>query len=130
MTNKHTGSCHCGAVRFEVDLEAPPKGASRCNCSICARVAQTSAIVKPTAFTLLTSEGALSSYEWGGKTAKRFFCTTCGIHAFARGYLEQVGGDYVSVNLNCVDDLDVSRLEVVHQSSSRARWDSHAASAP
>ena len=69
----YAGSCHCGAVQFRVtaDLAA---GAGRCNCSICTKVSQTGGIVKPEAFQLVSSEEALSSYEWGGRTSKRFFC--------------------------------------------------------
>ena len=33
---KHTGGCHCGAVRFEVMADVQ-KGAGRCNCSICTK---------------------------------------------------------------------------------------------
>jgi hypothetical protein len=46
MSEKHTGSCHCGAVRFEVDADVK-KGASRCNCLH----------VKPAAFRLLSLAG-------------------------------------------------------------------------
>ena len=49
----HAGGCHCGAVRFEVTLE-PDFKASRCNCSICTKVAQTGVIVKPAAFRLVS----------------------------------------------------------------------------
>jgi hypothetical protein len=120
-TKKHTGSCHCGAVRFEVELDVAA-GASRCNCSICTKVGITSAIAKPSAFTLLSDEAALGSYEWGGKTAQRYFCKTCGIHCFGRGYLEQVGGAYVSVNLNTVDDLEVSELKVSYWDGRHDNW--------
>ena len=42
----HRGGCHCGAIRFEVELVTGFHG-SRCNCSICAKTAATGAIVKP-----------------------------------------------------------------------------------
>ncbi|HKQ71223.1 MAG TPA: aldehyde-activating protein, partial [Polyangiaceae bacterium] len=78
-TSKCAGGCHCGAVRFEADIDWS-KGAGRCNCSICTKIAQTGAIVKPTAFRLLTGEESLSSYEWAAKISRRFFCKHCGVH--------------------------------------------------
>src|SRR5947207_2396036 len=74
----YRGSCHCGAVRFEcvADLGA---GGSRCNCSICTRTSVLSGIVKPDAFSSLVPEERLSSYEWGAKISRRFFCKQCGV---------------------------------------------------
>lgn len=120
-TKKHVGSCHCGAVRFEVDVD-PGARIGRCNCTICRRTAVTSAIVKPAAFRLLSGEGNLGRYEWGGRVAKRFFCKTCGIHCFAPGHLEQLGGDYVSVNLNCIDNLEVDEAKVVYWDGRHDNW--------
>ena len=118
---KHPGSCHCGAVRFEALLDLS-NGGSRCNCSVCTKTAVTSAIVKPAAFTLLTDESALGTYAWGGKTATRFFCKSCGVHCFGRGFLAEVGGDYVAVNLNCVDDIDVNDLQVINWDGRHDNW--------
>jgi hypothetical protein len=126
---KHTGTCHCGAVRFEVELDLGA-GASRCNCSVCTKVGITSAIAKPSAFVLLSDEAALGMYEWGGKTAQRYFCKTCGIHCFGRGYLEQVGGAYVSVNLNTVDDLELSDLKVSYWDGRHDNWQAGTRSTP
>ena len=90
---KHVGSCHCGAVKFEADVDAT--AGMRCNCTVCTKLGGLIAIVKPEAFRLLAGERDSSFYEWGGKTAKRYFCKSCGISCFSRGYLEQLGGDYV-----------------------------------
>ena len=38
---------------------------------------------------------------------RRYFCKHCGIHCFGRGHLEVLGGDYVSINLNTLDDVDL-----------------------
>jgi hypothetical protein len=120
-STKHTGGCHCGAVRFEVELEPNPT-VSRCNCSICTKLASTTSIVKPQAFTLLSSSDALGTYEWGGKTGRRHFCKQCGVHCFGPGYLEQLGGDYVSVNMNTLDDVDPNQLTPVYWDGRHDNW--------
>jgi hypothetical protein len=117
----HTGGCHCGAVRFQVELD-PQAGGSRCNCSICSKISLTTAIVKPEAFRLLSAPDKLNMYEWGGKTGQRFFCKTCGVHCYGPGYLEQVGGAYVSVSLNCLDDVDANQLPIVHWDGRHNNW--------
>ena len=38
------------------------------------------------------------------------FCRTCGIAPFNDGYVEAIGGAFVSINLACLDDLDPSVL--------------------
>src|SRR6185436_4981647 len=125
---KHIGHCHCGAVRFEVELD--PSKASRCNCSICIRVAQTSIIVKPSAFKVLEGESSLTSYAWGAKISKRFFCKTCGIHCWGAGHLAEIGGDFVSVNVSCIDDIDVGLLPIDHWDGRHDGWEKGPRSTP
>ncbi|HEY8145705.1 MAG TPA: GFA family protein [Kofleriaceae bacterium] len=117
---RHTGSCHCGAVQFEAEVDAT--NGSRCNCSICSRLGATTAIVAPADFRLLAGEEALTVYEWGGRTAKRYFCSRCGISCFLRGHLEQLGGDYVSVMLNCLEDVDPAEVAVQHWDGRHNNW--------
>ena len=74
---KHVGSCHCGAVKFEALVDAA--AGSACNCTVCTKTAMLGTIVRPDAFTLLAGERNLTAYEWGHKTAKRYFCTSCRI---------------------------------------------------
>ena len=118
---KHIGSCHCGAIRFEVEADMDA-GATACNCTICTKINQVSSCVKPNAFTLISGQSDLSEYAWGGKTATRFFCRHCGVHCFGRGYLEQLGGDYVSVNYNCLDEVDPASLKVMHFDGRHDNW--------
>lgn len=125
----HPGSCHCGAVRFQVELPEG-LGGSRCNCTICFKTNITGAIAKPAAFQLLAGADNLSTYAWGGKTARRYFCKICGVHCFARGYLAEVGGDYVSINLNAIDDVEVADLPLVYWDGRHNNWYAGARATP
>jgi hypothetical protein len=115
------GSCHCGAVQFRVTADLG-KGGGRCNCSICTKVGQTGGIVKPEAFQLISSEENLSSYEWASRTSRRYFCKRCGIHCFARGHLDVLGGDYVSVNYNCLDGVELRDLPIIYWDGRHNNW--------
>jgi hypothetical protein len=126
---KHQGSCHCGAVRFEVELELG-KGGSRCNCSICTKLASFGTILKPDAFKLLAGEENLSIYAWGSETSKRYFCKTCGVHCFGRGHLEQLGGDFVSVNLHTLDGVELSGLPSIYWDGRHNNWQAGPRTAP
>jgi len=117
---KHSGSCHCKNNRFEVEIDATH--GSMCNCSICQKGVELVGVVKTEAFRLLTPESNLSSYEWGPKISKRYFCKTCGVHCFARGHLEELGGDYVSVNLNALDDVDPIDVSVTYWDGRHNNW--------
>jgi hypothetical protein len=116
----HKGSCHCGAVRYEVEVDAT--AASRCNCTICTKVCQTGALVKPSAFRLTAGADQLTPYVWGGKISTRYFCKTCGIHVYGAGHLPQLGGDFVSVNLNTLDDIDVGTTTVMYFDGRHDNW--------
>jgi hypothetical protein len=119
-TKKRAGGCHCGAVRFEVRIDAT--AGSRCNCSICTKTAVLGGAVKPEALWLVSGEDNLSEYVWGGKISRRFFCKHCGVHCFGRGHLKELGGDYVSVNFNTLDDFDPRDAKVVYWDGRHDNW--------
>jgi hypothetical protein len=117
---KHHGSCLCGDVRFEVELDLS-KG-SRCNCTACTKIGAIGSIVKPAAFTRLSPESSLSSFSRVPEVGNRFFCARCHVYCFGTGHLEILGGDFVTVNLNCIDDFDVTKTELVHWDGRHDNW--------
>jgi hypothetical protein len=120
-TTKHAFRCICGVVQFEADIDVEA-GASRCNCTICTRVAQTSSIVKPSAFKLVAGEADLTRFGRMPEIASRYFCKHCGTHCFGKGHLEQLGGDFVSVNWNCIEDLDLATVKVGYWDGRHDNW--------
>ena len=120
-TTTYQGSCHCGAIRFEVTVDLS-RGATRCNCSVCTKLGLLGVIVKPDDVRCLVPEAELSFYEWGGKVARRYFCKHCGVHTFSRGFLEQIGGAFASVNVNTLDDVDPATLKVAYWDGRHNNW--------
>jgi len=46
----------------------------------------------------------------------------CGTHCFARGVLEQLGGAYVSVNVNALDDVDPGIMKPIFWDGRHNNW--------
>jgi hypothetical protein len=107
QTRTYHGSCHCGAVRFEIDTDFPEL--TTCDCSICRRRNALMVKVHESAFRLLTGEDGLSTYRFHTRTAQHVLCKTCGIYPFHR---KRVTPDYPGVNVFCLDGFDPAGIPV------------------
>ena len=96
------GSCHCGAVKFEV--EAPDEiELLDCNCTICHMTGFRHFIVPKNRFSLLEGEEKLTSYKFNTGTATHLFCSVCGVKPF---YIPRSHPDGYSVNFRCLNADD------------------------
>ena len=115
----HQGSCHCGAVRFEV--EAPDQMiAQDCNCSNCAKTGFLHLIVPNAKFRLLAGETSLTTYTFNTGVAQHTFCKVCGVKPF---YIPRSNPDGIDVNVRCLD-LQPEKLTI--EPFDGKNWEQHA----
>ena len=104
----HEGGCHCGAVRFEVDLPAHIE-VEDCNCSICAMSGNDHIIVPASRFRLTQGEAALTEYRFNSRVARHLFCRICGVKSF---YIPRSNPDGYAVTWRCLDDWQTLNARV------------------
>lgn len=105
------GSCHCGAVKFEADIDFS-QGTIKCNCSICTKMRWWAAIIKPEAFRLLSGSAALGEYRFLSRRDNHLFCRQCGVHTFGTGTSPRIG-DFYAVSVSCLDDLSDAEMGAI-----------------
>lgn len=105
---KHRGSCHCGAVSYEVEAPAD-LDVTECNCSICSKSGYLHLIVANTDFKLLSGEDDLITYTFDSGEAKHLFCKYCGIKSF---YIPRSHPDGFSVNVRCLDESTIKSIKI------------------
>jgi hypothetical protein len=114
MTLKtHSGSCHCGAVRFEADVDVA-QGMIKCNCSSCAKARSWLAFVPASRYRLTAGAEFQANYQWTppGKPAPTIefhFCKICGIRTPGRGECDK-GGAFYAVQVPLLNDVDPEEL--------------------
>lgn len=75
------GSCHCGAVRFEADVDFAA-GTTKCDCTFCWKQRWWSVAVAPDHFRPQAGEAALSDYRPGQADGHGGFCRHCGVSVY------------------------------------------------
>lgn len=106
---KHSGSCHCGKVKYEVEITL--NNALSCNCSICLKRGSLLDFVPETQFKLLSGEHDLQEYLFNKHMIHHKFCKSCGILPFAKA-VGPDGTKMIAINLRTIDGIDLSTLTV------------------
>jgi len=104
---RYRGSCHCGAIRFEIETDFPEL--TMCDCSICRRKNALMVKVQESSFRLLSGKDALAEYQFHTRTARHDFCSICGIYPF---HSKRVTPDFFGVNVHCLEDFDPTGIPV------------------
>lgn len=97
----YRGSCHCGAVQFQIDAEITD--VYTCDCSLCSKKNALMTTVPESAFLLLSGEDELTLYQWNTRIARHYFCSVCGIYPFHR---KRAMPDHYGVNVRCLEGFD------------------------
>jgi hypothetical protein len=108
MEKTYHGSCHCGAVKYEADIDLS-RGTGRCNCTYCMKARAWGVMIKPAAFRLASgSEGV--AYHKHPQAPVKYHCATCGVITHARGNADYAGGPFVQVCVATLDDATPDEL--------------------
>jgi hypothetical protein len=103
----YTGSCHCGAIRFQIESDFPEL--TTCDCSICIRKNALMVKVHENQFRLLAGSDYLTEYQFHTRTARHYFCRLCGIYPFHR---KRVTPDFFGVNVFCLEDFNPTGIAI------------------
>jgi hypothetical protein len=108
MLRTYEGGCHCGAVRFriEVDLDETPIG--ECDCSICTKKGILHLPIARDRLQILSGADDLATYTFNTGVAKHTFCRHCGMHPF---YQPRSDPENYSVNARCLDEYDPETMK-------------------
>jgi hypothetical protein len=104
----YRGSCHCGAVKFEADLDLAA-GTAKCNCSICFKTRAWMAFIPASDLRVLSGEGALRDYQFNRKNIHHHFCGTCGVRVFGRATGPD-GKPAAAIRVNVLDGVEPAEL--------------------
>jgi hypothetical protein len=111
MTTRYQGSCSCKRVRFEAEVDLAA-GTYKCNCTSCAKRRWWGVHAKPEKFRAIS--GADELVKWRPAKGPGGFCKHCGVTPFVSGdAAEWNDGDYVAVNVACLDGLTAAELSAI-----------------
>jgi len=118
-TTIHRGSCHCGAVQFEVEAPAALE-VFDCNCSMCRKVGYLHLTVPNRCLNILSGANQLTSYRFNTGVANHLFCSVCGVKAF---YIPRSHPDGYSVNARVLEPDTIKSMTIIPFEGDQ--WEAH-----
>lgn len=103
MTKVAKGSCHCGSVTFEAELEDGFENVRHCDCSLCKRKGAYVASVPVGKLKVTSGEEYLSLYQWNTGVAKHYFCKKCGIYTH---HQRRSNPNEMGFNIGCIEGVN------------------------
>ena len=125
MKKPYHGSCHCGAVRFECELDLA-EGTSKCNCSICTKTRFWKAIARADAFRLLQGEDALEDYQFGGNALTTTSAGAVASNPSVAGRWRHSAASSMPSTSPALDDAtdeELAQAPVIHEDGRNDRWE-------
>jgi hypothetical protein len=106
-----TGSCHCGAIAFEVETDL--EQVVECNCSHCSRKGYLLAFAPIESLRIIRGENDLATYTFNTHKIRHHFCPTCGCAPFGRGTTPKTGREVAAINVRCLEGVEPASLKIV-----------------
>jgi hypothetical protein len=103
------GSCHCGKIKFQANIDLT-KGSSKCNCTFCRKNSNWNVKVIPEDFKIIQGEEFFSKYENRPEMGYYVFCKHCGNMSFGISKKTEWTQDGASIKLSSLDDVSTEEL--------------------
>lgn len=110
MSDIHSAACHCGAVRFRVRLPDGFSSRRRCTCSFCRMRGAVVVSARLADIEFLAGADNLTLYQFNTRTAKHWFCKTCGIYTH---HQRRSKPDEYGINVACLHGVSPFDFAVV-----------------
>ena len=102
MADIRHAQCHCGAVKFTVELTDGLNTARRCSCSFCRMRGAVVVSAPLTGIKVTQGADTLTEYRFNTGTARHFFCSICGIYTF---HQRRSNPNEYGVNVACLENV-------------------------
>lgn len=99
---QRSAACHCRSVQFKLRLTDEFNTIRRCSCSYCRMRGAIAVSAQLSDIEFVKGEENLTLYQFNTRTAKHYFCKTCGVytHHQRRSNPSQFG-----VNVACIEGI-------------------------